>query len=153
MKKMLLLFVIPWLVYAADEIMIPRTRLRIETSLRQTQKLELLHGETRQLIFQFLSYQIPMDISESSVTLHAMTNGMDEGYSFQISGVSSNDGLALVTVPVDSWIPVGLSNGTWMIEIDQTNSARILSASGPLIISGINPIYSVPRSHKRIKIQ
>lgn len=117
--------------------LVPRLAWRVDTDEKPTpHRLDLVFGETVRLECKFLNYQQPMDISGASVILHARTNGMAEGISWQTAGFSTTNGLALVDLDVSSWIPRAASNSTWTIEVSQTNAAKILRAYGPLFVTG-----------------
>ena len=114
----------------------PRIVWTVETSAPAERRLDLRYGETVALECRFLNYQTPLDITGAAVTLHARTNGMAEGYSYQLAGVAASNGLATVTLPVDAWLPRGLTSAIYALEAVQTNGVRILRATGTVALAG-----------------
>ena len=114
----------------------PRIALQCETSRPSSVRLDLVHGETVDLAVRLSNYGSLFDITGATVTLHARTNGMAEGSSWQVPGeAGTNDGIASVSLDVDAWIPRSVSDGTWTIEIVQPSTARILRAGGILRVA------------------
>lgn len=116
--------------------LLPRIAWQVETSAPAEKRLDLKYGETIDLQCRFLSYAESIDILGGTVILHARTNGMDEGSSYQIAGTASAAGLATVRLPVDSWVPQGLTNVAYTLEVTQTNAVRILRATGTAWLTG-----------------
>jgi hypothetical protein len=136
MKKLILLAtVFASLVNA--QITIPRLTRKVETSAPQDIQLNLRRGETLDLSIQFTSYATVMDLTGATVTLHAITNGMTSGTSFQVSGTASSNGTASVRIVTDEWVPTTLSTGTWTMEVSQPSLSRIMRASGDLRVTGL----------------
>lgn len=121
---------------AAADAQVPRRVWKVETSAPVAQRLDLVHGETIDLQCTFLSYASPLDILGASVTLHARTNGMAEGSSFQAAGTAGANGLATVRLAVSEWLPATCTNAEWTLEVAQTNAVRILRSYGEARISG-----------------
>jgi hypothetical protein len=119
------------------QITVTRIKRQIETSSPQESKLDLRRGETVDFDMQFLSYGTVMDITAATVVLHATTNGMPEGTSFQISGTAGSNGTASVRISVDDWLPYTLTSGTWTLECASPNAPRIMRASGTVKVSGL----------------
>lgn len=122
---------------AQAQISVTRIKRQLETSKPQEIQLDLRRGETVAFDLQFLSYGTVMDISGSTVTLHATTNGMLTGTSFQISGTAGSNGTASVRISVDEWLPYQLTSGTWTLECALPTASRIMRASGVLKLSGL----------------
>jgi hypothetical protein len=114
----------------------PRIAWTVETSAPAERRLDLRYGETLDLECRFLSYQTPMDILGATVTLHARTNGMAEGYSYQAAGVAASNGLATVRLAVDAWLPRGLAAVPYALEVAQSNGVRLLRATGTVCLTG-----------------
>lgn len=114
---------------------VTRLAWTVETSEPKQRRLELRHGETVDIEVRLQSYQAAMDISGASVVLHARTNGMPAGTSFQVVGEAHAAGVAAVRVPVSAWLPHDLTVGTYTLAVTQTNSAAILRAEGPLCVT------------------
>lgn len=114
---------------------VPRIALQCETSRPSSVRLDLVHGETVDLAVRLSNYGSLLDITGATVTLHARTNGMAEGSSWQVPGEASTTGIALVSLDVDAWIPRSVGDGTWTIEIVQPSTARILRAGGILRVA------------------
>lgn len=115
---------------------VPRLALQCETSRPSSVRLDLVHGETVDLAVRLSNYGTLLDITGATVTLHARTNNMAEGSSWQVPGeAGTNDGIASVSLDVDAWIPRSVSDGTWTIEIVQPSTARILRAGGILRVA------------------
>jgi len=121
---------------AAADAQVPRRIWKVETSAPVAQRLDLVHGETIDLQCTFLSYASPLDILGASVTLHARTNGMAAGSSFQAAGTAGANGLATVRLAVSEWLPATCTNAEWTLEVAQTNAVRILRSYGEARISG-----------------
>ena len=121
---------------AAADAQVPRRIWKVETSAPVAQRLDLVHGETIDLQCTFLSYASPLDILGASVTLHARTNGMAEGSSFQAAGTAGANGLATVRLAVSEWLPATCTNAEWTLEVAQANAVRILRSYGEARISG-----------------
>jgi len=137
MKRVTLLAALLLTMTAEAQIGITRIKRQLETSAPQDIQLNLRHGETVDYELQFLSYRQAMDITGATVTLHATTNGMPDGTSFQISGTAGSNGTATVRIVTDEWLPYGLTSGTWTMEVSQPTLSRIMRASGSLRISGL----------------
>jgi hypothetical protein len=134
MRLMLLMTALLTTAIMAAEI--PRKVWQIETSEPRIERLDLFWGETIDLEFKLQSYKQTLDVAGAAVTLHARTNGMAQGYSFQRSGTAHSAGIARVRVAVSDWLPASASNGVWTLEITLTNSARIVRANGLLTVKG-----------------
>lgn len=122
---------------ANAQISVTRIKRQLETSKPQEIQLDLRRGETVDFDLQFLSYGAVMDLIGSTVTLHAVTNGMPAGTSFQISGMASSNGTASVRISVDDWLPYQLTSGTWTLECALPTASRIMRASGVVKLSGL----------------
>lgn len=109
---------------------VPKKVYRVETSDPKDIRMEVVHGETINLQWTFLSYANPLDIESAAVTLHARTNGMAEGVSFQVPGVAGPGGVATVRLAVSEWLPASVSEAEWTLEVVQPDAARILRAKG-----------------------
>jgi hypothetical protein len=137
MKRVTLLAALLLTMTAEAQIGITRIKRQLETSAPQDIQLNLRHGETVDYELQFLSYRQAMDITGATVTLHATTNGMPDGTSFQISGTAGSNGTATVRIVTDEWLPYGLTSGTWTMEVSQPTLSKIMRASGSLRVSGL----------------
>ena len=131
--RMIMTFLAASLAYGQG---VPRIAWTVETSAPAARRIDLVYGETVDLQCRFLSYQAPLDISGAAVTLHARTNGMSEGSSFQITGTACQDGLACVRLDVSRWLPQGLASVPYTLEVAQTNSVLILRAGGVVYLTG-----------------
>lgn len=109
---------------------VPKKIYRVETSDPKDIRMEVVHGETINLQWTFLSYANPLDIESAAVTLHARTNGMAEGVSFQVPGAAGPGGVATVRLAVSEWLPASVSEAEWTLEVVQPDAARILRAKG-----------------------
>ena len=109
---------------------VPKKVYRVETSAPKDIRMEVVHGETINLQWTFLSYANPLDIESAAVTLHARTNGMPEGVSFQVPGAAGPGGVATVRLAVSEWLPASVSEAEWTLEVVQPDAARILRAKG-----------------------
>ena len=109
---------------------VPKKVYRVETSDPKDIRMEVVHGETINLQWTFLSYANPLDIESAAVTLHARTNGMPEGVSFQVPGAAGPGGVATVRLAVSEWLPASVSEAEWTLEVVQPDAARILRAKG-----------------------
>lgn len=111
----------------------------VETSNPVERTLDLRRGETLDLECRFTSYAAAMDLTGCSVVLHAVTNGMAAGTSFQTSGTITNGSAAVVSLAVDSWLPAAFTAGSYTLEVSaQSGTRRLLRASGKLSVSGIH---------------
>jgi len=137
MRTILLLTALMLSLTATAQISVSRIKRQLETSNPQENQLNLRRGETVDLDMQFLSYGTVMDITGATVTLHATTNGMEAGTSFQISGTAGSNGTASVRISVEDWLPYQLTTGTWTLECAQANASRIMRASGIVKLSGL----------------
>ncbi|MFA7097068.1 MAG: hypothetical protein WC383_11400, partial [Gammaproteobacteria bacterium] len=109
---------------------VPKKVYRVETSDPKDIRMEVVHGETINLQWTFLSYANPLDIESAAVTLHARTNGMAEGVSFQVPGAAGPGGVATVRLAVSEWLPTACNEAEWTLEVVQPDAARILRAKG-----------------------
>ena len=116
--------------------LVPRMAVRCETSALSAQPLALIAGETINLEVRFTAYNAPLDIVGASVMLHARTNGMDEGFSWQLPGIARDGGLAVVRIDTSAWLPPSFKKGEWRLEVIQTNSASLLRAGGQISVMG-----------------
>ena len=91
---------------------------------------DLRYGETVDLEVRLRNYGFPMDIAGAAVTLHARTNGMPEGSSFQIPGEALAGGVARVRVPVSEWVPWEFREGHYTLAVTQTKG-RFTNANLP----------------------
>lgn len=137
MRTILLLTAMMLSMTATAQISVSRIKRQLETSDPKEHQLNLRRGETVDFDLQFLSYGTVMDISGSTVTLHATTNGMATGTSFQISGTAGSNGTASVRISVDDWLPYQMTTGTWTLECALPTASRIMRASGVLKLSGL----------------
>lgn len=138
MNNFLLLFVMLLTTSATAQITVSRIKYQIETSAPRENELTLRRGETVDLQAQFLSYGSAMDIAGATVTLHATTNGMPSGTSFQVSGTAGSNGIASVRIRTDEWLPYSLTAGTWTLECSRSATSRIMRARGVLKLAGIH---------------
>lgn len=122
---------------ATAQVSVTRIKRQLETSKPQEIQLDLCRGETVDLDLQFLSYGTAMDITGATITLHATTNGMPAGTSYQVFGSAGSNGTASVRIAVDDWLPYPLSSGTWTLECSQANASRIMRAKGALKVTGL----------------
>lgn len=136
MKKLILLATV-FASMVNAQVTIPRLNRKVETSAPQDIQLQLRRGETVDLSIQFTSYATVMDLTGATVTLHAITNGMTSGTSFQVSGTATSNGTATVRIVTDTWLPSTLTTGTWTMEVSQPSLSRIMRASGDLRVTGL----------------
>lgn len=137
MRTILLLTALLLSFAAPAQIGATRIKRQLETSNPAEFQLNLRWGETVDFDLQFLSHGTAMDITGATVTLHAVTNGMPTGTSFQMAGTAGSSGSVSFRIVVDEWLPYGLTTGTWTIECAQVSDGRIMRASGVLKCSGI----------------
>lgn len=116
--------------------LVPRRVIQCETSNISAQALPLIFGETIDLEVRLTAYTKALDITGSTVLLHARTNGMAEGYSWQIAGEPRDGGLAAVRIDTSSWLPPGFRQGEWRLEVIQPGNASVLRAGGQLSMLG-----------------
>ncbi len=118
-------------------------RWEVETSRPARQHWPLLRGETVRLEPRILSYRQPVDLTGATVVLHARTNAMPAGVSFQAAGAAGRPGGAAdaaqgwVHVPLapSTHLPPDSEHFTYTIDITTTNG-RVLRAMGSLRVSG-----------------
>ncbi len=125
---------------------VPKLSWSVETSAPSDKTLDLRRGEVIDLECKLTSYAAPMDLNGCTVTLHATTNNMPGGQSYQVSGSVIRMGVVGVRVNTSQWLPANFTSGTWTLEVAATDgSARIVRASGQLKLSGLNyPSTAVP---------
>jgi hypothetical protein len=113
---------------------VPRIVWRIDAEEPRHVSRELRYGETIDWEVGLQNYGAPLDISGAVVTLHARTNGMPPGTSFQIAGEARAGGTAYVRIPVSAWLPYAYRHGEYTLSVAQPDAARILRVSGPLTV-------------------
>ena len=124
----------------------------LNTARPARQEWQLVRGETVDLECRYLSGASAMDVRGAAVVLHCRTNGMAEGYSFQVTGrvgraASTNlasVGWTTVRVRPDLDLPHNVKAVTFTLETT-LDSARNLVASGSLSLSG-DPTGASPAS-------
>jgi len=121
---------------AADGV-IRRLVWQVETSDPVERHWALTYGETVDFEVQYLDHRRPMDLAGGSVVLHARTNGMDTGLSYQATGsVMSAQGWATVRVAVDDLLPAGLTAASYRIAVTKGGSTNLLAAAGTFRLTG-----------------
>ena len=124
----------------------------LNTARPARQEWQLVRGETVDLECRYLAGTAAMDVRGAAVVLHCRTNGMAEGYSYQVTGrvgraASTNlasVGWTTVRVRPDLDLPHGVKAVTFTLETT-LDSARNLVASGTLGLSG-DPTGAAPAS-------
>lgn len=112
----------------------PRIVWSVDVENPRPVKREFRYGETIDIEVRVRNYAKPMDITGAAVTLHARTQNMPEGTSYQVRGEARENGLAYVRVPVSEWLPKEFSDGKYTLAISQPDDVVILRISGDLII-------------------
>lgn len=131
--------------HASDGV-IRRLVWQVETSDPVPRNWPLVYGETVDFEVRLLDHTAPMDLSGAAVVLHARTNGMDSGWSFQATGsVGEARGWARVRVAVDTLLPQGLSSASYVVAVTAPGQTNNLSAAGTLRLSGTGfGVYEAP---------
>ena len=115
---------------------VPRQAWTVDTEDLRMRNLSMIYGETLDLECTFRNYFSALDIEGASVTLHARTNGMDAGESYQVTGYSEAGGKAVVRVDVDAWLPQGLDSVDYTLAVVRAGTTRILRAFGTVYLRG-----------------
>lgn len=141
MKKRMMMFQLMALMSAgpapAADGVIRRLVWQVETSDPVERHWALTYGETVDFEVQYLDHRRPMDLTGGSVVLHARTNGMDTGLSYQATGsVMSAQGWATVRVAVDDLLPAGLTAASYRIAVTKGGSTNLLAAAGTFRLTG-----------------
>jgi hypothetical protein len=122
---------------AQSDGVIRRLAWQVETSDPVPRHWPLTYGETVDMEPTFLSYRRPMQLEGASVVLHARTNGMAEGLSFQATGAVANAaGTVRVRVAVDALLPQGLREAEYTLAVTAAGTTNLLAARGTLRLSG-----------------
>lgn len=119
---------------AAQGPFVPRVTWAVETEDPRPVRRDLRYGETVDWEVRLRNYGAAMDLTGAAVTLHARTNGMAAGTSFQVAGEARAGGTAWVRVRVAEWLPYGFESGEYTLAVVQTNSARVLRVSGAVVV-------------------
>jgi len=112
---------------------------QVETSDPVDRNWNLVFGETVDFEVRYLDHRQPMDVSGATVVLHAVTNGMPSGYSFQATGSvysASGTGWVRVRTAVDDLLPAGASNITYRIVTTLSETTNLMSAAGTFKVAG-----------------
>ena len=133
-KRLIITLLAAAMVAAAQDV--PRIAWSIDTEDPAEHTLDLVYGETLDLQCTFRNYYDTLDISGATVTIHATTNGMPAGTSYQAVGTAGANGLATVRLDVDAWIPQDLTEVSYTLAVIQTNSVAILRAFGTAYLTG-----------------
>lgn len=142
MKKRMMMFQLMALMSAgpapAADGVIRRLVWQVETSDPVGRNWALTYGETVDFEVQYLDHRRPMDLTGGSVVLHARTNGMDTGLSYQATGsvMSAQQGWATVRVAVDALLPAGLTAASYRIAVTKGGSTNLLAAAGTFRLTG-----------------
>lgn len=106
-------------------------------------ELPLRFGETVDVDVQFSNYGTAMDLTDATVILHATTNNMPAGYSFQASGTPGRFGIpsdalngwATVRLDVDSLCPADQTTMPFVLAVSKDGKS-LLRASGSIRLTG-----------------
>lgn len=140
-KTLLLLFsvIIPSACLLAADGVIRRLVWQIETSDPIARNWPVTYGETFDMEVRFMDHMKPMDLTGGSVVLHCRTNGMETGYSFQQPGtLMAAQGWATVRVAVNTLLPAGLTEASYVVAVTQGGTTNLLAAQGTFRLTGIS---------------
>lgn len=122
---------------------VARLTWQVETARPLSRTWPLVYGETVDLECQYTSYRTPMDMTGATVILHARTNGMPAGLSYQATGTvgrvgspaEASNGWITVRLDVDRVLPADHTTIEYAIDTSLSGS-RLLRASGAFAMTG-----------------
>lgn len=115
---------------------VPRYVWQVETSDPVERHWPMTYGGSYELRCQHLDHRAPMDLTGAAVVLHARTNGMESGVSWQATGsVMSAAGYVSVTVTPDTLLPTGLTSVAYVIAVT-LRETNLLAAAGNIRLTG-----------------